>query len=63
MFSISSACMFFSMHSEICSEIVSEIKDDEFDMETCETVYLRSAWVITIAMALNMLLKVFFLQH
>jgi hypothetical protein len=58
MFSIASAVMFFSLHTEICKEIVSEVQDDEFDMKTCEVFYIRSAWIITVAMAVNMLLKV-----
>ncbi|KAI8973223.1 hypothetical protein BDF20DRAFT_824085 [Mycotypha africana] len=60
MFSIASAFMLFSLHSEICKEIVSEANDDEFDMNTCEYVYIRSAWFVIIAMAINMLLKLHF---
>ncbi|KAI8879876.1 hypothetical protein K501DRAFT_255989 [Backusella circina FSU 941] len=60
MFSIASAVMFFSLHTEICKEIVSEVQDDEFDMKTCEVFYIRSAWIITLAMAINMLLKLHF---
>lgn len=58
MFSVASAVMLFSLHTDICKEIVSEAKDDEFDMNTCESVYLSSAWIVTLAMAINMLLKV-----
>jgi hypothetical protein len=50
--------MLFSLHTDICKEIVSEAKDDEFDMNTCESVYISSAWIVTLAMAINMLLKV-----
>jgi hypothetical protein len=60
MFSVASAVMFFSLHTDICKEIVSEAKDDEFDMNTCELVYIRGAWLVTIAMAINMLLKLHF---
>lgn len=52
--------MLFSLHTDICKEIVSEAKDDEFDMNTCESVYLSSAWIVTLAMAINMLLKLHF---
>lgn len=52
--------MLFSLHTDICKEIVSEAKDDEFDMNTCESVYIQGAWVVTIAMAINMLLKLHF---
>jgi hypothetical protein len=57
-FSVASAYMLFSLHTDICKEIVSEAKDDEFDMNTCEAVYISSAWIVTLAMAINMLLKV-----
>lgn len=60
MFSVASALMLFSLHTDICKEIVSEAKDDEFDMSTCESVYIQGAWVVTIAMAINMLLKLHF---
>ncbi|CEP19383.1 hypothetical protein [Parasitella parasitica] len=60
MFSVASALMFFSLHTDICKEIVSEVKDDELDMNTCELVYIRGAWLVTIAMAINMLLKLHF---
>ena len=58
-FSVASAFLFFSMHSEVCEQIVHEApKDEPIDMETCESAYIGSAWVITIAMAINLLLKV-----
>ncbi|KAF1804457.1 hypothetical protein V8B55DRAFT_1500129 [Mucor lusitanicus] len=60
MFSVASALMLFSLHTDVCKEIVSEAKDDEFDMNTCESVYIQGAWVVTIAMAINMLLKLHF---
>lgn len=60
MFSIASAFMLFSLHTDICNEIVSEAKDEEFDMNTCESVYISSAWIVTLAMAINMLLKLHF---
>ncbi|KAG2208489.1 hypothetical protein INT47_010185 [Mucor saturninus] len=60
MFSIASAFMLFSLHTDICNEIVSEAKDEEFDMSTCESVYISSAWIVTLAMAINMLLKLHF---
>jgi hypothetical protein len=60
MFAVGSAFMLFSLHTDICKEIVSEAKDDEFDMNTCELVYIRGAWLVTIAMAINMLLKLHF---
>jgi hypothetical protein len=49
--------MLFTLHSDICKEIIQDAHAD-FDMETCETVYIQSAWIITVAMAVNMLLKV-----
>lgn len=52
--------MLFSLHTEICKEIVSEAQDEEFDMNTCESVYLQSSWIVTLAMAFNMLLKLHF---
>ena len=52
--------MLFSLHTEICQEIVSEVKDDELDMNTCEMLYIRSSWFVTLAMAINMLLKLHF---
>lgn len=58
-FAVASAVMFFGLNNEICKEIVSESTPDEpIDMETCETAYITSAWIVTIAMAFNMLLKV-----
>ncbi|CAO3633314.1 unnamed protein product [Mucor hiemalis] len=60
LFSVASAFMLFSLHTEICKEIVSEAKDDEFDMNTCESVYISSAWIVTLAMAINMLMKLHF---
>ncbi|KAI9492224.1 hypothetical protein BDB00DRAFT_765912 [Zychaea mexicana] len=60
-FSVASAFLFFSMHSEVCQQVVQEApKDEHIDMETCETAYIGSAWVITIAMAVNLLLKLHF---
>ncbi|KAI7903016.1 uncharacterized protein BX663DRAFT_509246 [Cokeromyces recurvatus] len=59
-FSIASAYLLFSLHSELCKELVSEAQDVEFDMSTCEYVYIRGAWFVTIAMAVNMLLKLHF---
>ncbi|KAG2217645.1 hypothetical protein INT45_004221 [Circinella minor] len=60
-FSVASAFLFFSMHSEVCEQIVHEApKDEPIDMETCESAYIGSAWVITIAMAINLLLKLHF---
>ncbi|KAI9263109.1 hypothetical protein BDA99DRAFT_509333 [Phascolomyces articulosus] len=57
-FSVASAFLFFSMHSEVCEQIVHEApKDEPIDMETCEQAYIGSAWVITLAMAINLLLK------
>ncbi|KAI8327400.1 hypothetical protein EDC96DRAFT_531969 [Choanephora cucurbitarum] len=50
----------FHLHTEICQEIVSEVKDDELDMNTCEMLYIRSSWFVTLAMAINMLLKLHF---
>jgi hypothetical protein len=49
--------MLFTLHSDICKEIIQDEHAD-FDMETCETIYIQSAWIITVAMAVNMLLKV-----
>lgn len=60
MFSVASAYMLFSLHTEICKEIVSEAEDEEFDMSTCESVYIQSSWIVTLAMAFNMLLKLHF---
>ncbi|SAM04563.1 hypothetical protein [Absidia glauca] len=51
--------MLFTLHSDICKEIIQDDHAD-FDMETCETVYIQSAWIITVAMAVNMLLKLHF---
>ncbi|KAI8378650.1 hypothetical protein EDC96DRAFT_492699 [Choanephora cucurbitarum] len=59
-FSVATAVMLFSLHTEICQEIVSEVKDDELDMNTCEMLYIRSSWFVTLAMAINMLLKLHF---
>ncbi|KAI9478507.1 MAG: hypothetical protein EXX96DRAFT_571179 [Benjaminiella poitrasii] len=59
-FSIASAYLLFSLHTDLCKEIVSEAQDDEFDLATCEYVYIRGAWLVTIAMAINMLLKLHF---
>ncbi|KAI8047080.1 uncharacterized protein B0P05DRAFT_566958 [Gilbertella persicaria] len=59
-FSVASAVLLFSLHTEICQEIVSEAKDDELDMNTCEMLYIRSSWFVTIAMAINMLMKLHF---
>ncbi|KAI9351039.1 hypothetical protein BD770DRAFT_429603 [Pilaira anomala] len=60
LFSIASAVMLFSLHTEICNEVVSEAKDEEFDMDVCESVYISSAWIISLLMAINMLLKLHF---
>lgn len=60
MLSIASAVMLFSLHTEICNQVVSEAKDEEFDMDLCESVYISSAWIVTLAMAINMLLKLHF---
>lgn len=57
-FSVASAVLLFSLDHEICKKIVSEVKDDELDMNTCESIYISSAWIVTLAMAINMLLKV-----
>ncbi|CEG65705.1 hypothetical protein RMATCC62417_02433 [Rhizopus microsporus] len=59
-FSVASAVLLFSLDREICKEIVSEVKDDELDMNTCESIYISSAWIVTLAMAINMLLKLHF---
>jgi hypothetical protein len=47
--------MLFTLHSDICEEMS---KDGKVELETCEQVYIQSAWIVTIAMALSMLLKV-----
>ncbi|GAA5798905.1 hypothetical protein HPULCUR_004312 [Helicostylum pulchrum] len=60
MFSIASAVMLFSLRTEVCNQVVSEAKDEEFDMDLCESVYIASAWFVTLAMAINMLLKLHF---
>ncbi|KAG0744089.1 hypothetical protein G6F23_005505 [Rhizopus arrhizus] len=59
-FSVASAVLLFSLDKEICKEVVSEVKDDELDMNTCESIYIQSAWIVTLAMAINMLLKLHF---
>ncbi|CAO3658188.1 unnamed protein product [Rhizopus stolonifer] len=59
-FSVASAVLLFSLDTEICKEIVSEVKDDELDMNTCESIYIQSSWIVTLAMAINMLLKLHF---
>ncbi|KAI8069393.1 hypothetical protein BC940DRAFT_318246 [Gongronella butleri] len=58
-FSVASAVLLFTLHTEICNEV---IQDDslEIDMNTCEAIYIQSAWVITAAMLVNMLLKLHF---
>ncbi|CAO3596388.1 unnamed protein product [Absidia cylindrospora] len=58
-FAVASAAMLFTLHTDICSEIIQDGNVD-FDMETCEAVYIQSAWIITVAMAINMLLKLHF---
>lgn len=60
LFSVASAYLLFSMHTEICEQVVREApNDDPIDMESCESVYSASAWLVTLAMAINMLIKVF----
>ncbi|CAO3613359.1 unnamed protein product [Cunninghamella echinulata] len=51
--------MLFTLHTDICKEIIQE-ESVELDMETCEQVYIQSAWIIVFAMAVNMLLKLHF---
>ncbi|KAI9299865.1 hypothetical protein BJ944DRAFT_244755, partial [Cunninghamella echinulata] len=58
-FAIGSAVMLFTLHTDICKEIIQE-ESVELDMETCEQVYIQSAWIIVFAMAVNMLLKLHF---
>ncbi|CAO3599877.1 unnamed protein product [Absidia cylindrospora] len=58
-FAVASAAMLFTLHTEICKEIIQDEHVD-FDMETCEAAYIQSGWIITIAMAINMLLKLHF---
>lgn len=63
LFSVASAYLLFSMHTEICEQVVREAPNDEpMDMESCESVYSASAWLVTLAMAINMLIKVFHLD-
>ena len=60
LFSVASAYLLFSMHTEICEQVVRDAPSDEpMDMESCESVYGASAWLVTIAMAINMLIKVY----
>ncbi|ORX56827.1 hypothetical protein DM01DRAFT_323375 [Hesseltinella vesiculosa] len=58
-FSVASAVLLFTLHTEICSEVIQD-NSLEMDMTTCEAIYVRSAWVITSAMLINMLLKLHF---
>ncbi|KAI8331377.1 hypothetical protein BC941DRAFT_439000 [Chlamydoabsidia padenii] len=58
-FAVASAAMLFTLHTDICKEIIQDDQVD-LDMETCEAVYIQSAWIITVAMAINMLLKLHF---
>ncbi|KAJ8656048.1 hypothetical protein O0I10_008270 [Lichtheimia ornata] len=61
LFSVASAYLLFSMHTEICEQVVREAPNDEpMDMESCESVYSASAWLVTLAMAINMLIKLHF---
>ncbi|KAI8391386.1 uncharacterized protein BYT42DRAFT_556703 [Radiomyces spectabilis] len=55
-FAVASAVLLFSLDSEVCSELASEA-EEPFDMELCESVYVKSAWVVVLTMAINMLLK------
>ncbi|KAI8335463.1 hypothetical protein BC941DRAFT_430398 [Chlamydoabsidia padenii] len=57
-FAVGGAAMLFVLHTNICEELT--LQDTELDMETCEAAYITSAWIVTIAMALNMLLKLHF---
>ncbi|KAI8147873.1 hypothetical protein BJV82DRAFT_593719 [Fennellomyces sp. T-0311] len=61
LFSVASAFIIFSLDAEVCQQIVQEApKDEPIDMETCESLYISSGWVMVIAMALNLLLKLHF---
>ncbi|ORY93757.1 hypothetical protein BCR43DRAFT_477134 [Syncephalastrum racemosum] len=58
-FSVASTFLLFSMHTGVCKEIIRQAEED-LDLETCEAAYIGSAWVVTAAMAINMLLKLHF---
>ncbi|CAO3636317.1 unnamed protein product [Cunninghamella blakesleeana] len=59
LFAVGSSVMLFTLHTDICKEIIQDDSVD-LDMESCEQLYIQSAWIITFAMAANMLLKLHF---
>lgn len=61
-FAVGSSVLLFSLDDEICKEIVNEMKDSMLDMNTCKSIYIQTAWITTLTMAISMLLKVHILK-
>ncbi|KAI9315494.1 hypothetical protein BX666DRAFT_2028402 [Dichotomocladium elegans] len=61
LFSVASAFMLFSMRTEICEKFIDEsMTEDHLEMEDCLSAITASAWLVTIAMAINLLFKLHF---